>query len=249
MTSLLTSNAPHIQLYSPEISIGCLFKQPSSEAAAQITANITDEFGKIRDATLHYAIGCPSISCQDGDWQHKKMNLIWGNLSKGTFSGIIPPTLQGNTTVNYFIKVIDDLSYSKTTNITRFVTKSESDHKNQSFMVGWYYNMLSNGSIVLEAEIIDSGIGVKNIILRNGNINSEMHRVGGDRWDGLYKVTLRPLNPGKCQCVGSIYDLMGKPRTEVLDPRKKSDSIIHGKFEIDVKLILYQVSIDLICNA
>src|SRR6476661_337831 len=153
MEVVLTTNYRQTQVYSPQLSITCLDEKPPSESAVQIIANVTDEFGKIQDANLYYSIGCSSISCQNADWQHKNMNLIWGNLSNGTFSTTIPAVLQGNTTVNYYVSVKDDLGYSSTTKIMKFVTKT--GHTNQPVMAGWYYDVLLNGSSILEAEIVD----------------------------------------------------------------------------------------------
>ena len=48
-------------------------------------------------------------------------------------------------------------------------------------------------------EIIDPGIGIKKVILTNGNINSEMQQAEGDKWDALYKVTLPNDSRLSCQ--------------------------------------------------
>ena len=144
--------------------------------------------------------------------------------------------MQGNTIVNYFVSVKDDLGYSSTSKIRDFITKS--DHISRPTMIGWYYDVLSNESGILEAEIIDSGVGVKNVTLIDGHINSEMQLTDGDKWDGLYKVTLpkdSKASSGKCQnCSLLIHDLSGKHTNENLKPSKKSDSIIHGRFNIDI---------------
>ena len=93
MEVVLSTNNRQAQVYVPQVSITCLGEKPPSQSAVQIIVNVTDKFGKIQAAILYYSIGCSSISCQDADWQHKNMNLIWGTLSNGTFSTIIPVCL------------------------------------------------------------------------------------------------------------------------------------------------------------
>lgn len=230
MEVVLTSNKRQAEVL--QVFITCLIEPPPSDSAVQIIANVTDKFGKIQDSTLYYSIGCLSISCQDADWQHKKMNLINGTLSSGTFSATIPAVLQGNTTVNYFVNLKDDLGYSSTTQLRNFITKS--DHFSRPSMTGWYYDVHSG---MLEVEIIDSGIGV-NVKNVSTNEHIKMQLTDGDKWDGLYKVMLQKNSPersSKCQnCSLLIYDLLGKHTNETLNQSKKSDTMIHGTFKIDI---------------
>jgi hypothetical protein len=232
MELVLTPDHHKTQIYSPKVSVTCLTQSPPSDLAVQITANVTDKFGKIQETTLHYSIGCSPISCQDADWQPIKMNLMWGNLSNGTFSATIPAVLQGNTEVNYFVDVKDDLGYSSTTKIRNFITMS--DRFSSPTMTGWYYDTQSG---TLYVEIIDSGIGVnvKNVSL-DGHIRMQI--TDGDKWDGVYKAGLPENSPersSKCQdCSLLVYDLLGNHTNEILRSVKKSDTMIHGGFKIDI---------------
>jgi len=92
--------SPTVQATYPSARI-----QPNTNVT--ISANVTDKFGTIRNATLSYSVDYGL------NWVDLPMNLTWGDRSNGTYSGVIPSQPE-NSTTKYRLSIMDDLGYSYT---------------------------------------------------------------------------------------------------------------------------------------
>ncbi|HET7284726.1 MAG TPA: hypothetical protein VFI70_08580 [Nitrososphaeraceae archaeon] len=180
------------QVYSPRVYLEALKSNcPSPVSTVEVIANVKDIFGKNDRASLYYSIGCISILCKDTAWHSVNMTLIWGTPSNGRFAGTIPPILRGNTTVSYYINVDDDLHYSNSTHTREFITSSD-DTAPPSISGGPFYFPISNKSAIIEAWVTDIGTGVKNVNFTNGTTYKQLNLIEGNKWDGLYRVSVSP---------------------------------------------------------
>jgi hypothetical protein len=170
------------------------------------------------------------------------MNLIWGTPSNGTFAGIIPAIQKGSTVVNYYVKVMDDLGYTtdEFTNAKQFIT-SDDDFNAPTFNPpSWHshYFPISNKSAVIEAWITGEGTGIKDVTFIHGTTQKQMKLIDGDKWDGLYSVSV-PLIPNT-NSIGNVlaYDYTGHMARDKIIPSKigelNANPIIDGDVSIAV---------------
>lgn len=192
------SYATLIDRYSPSIdALDRIPNSPTPDTEVQIFANVTDKFATIRNATLFYST--------DGGikWQKVKMDLIYGTLADGVFSGIIPKQTV-NTEVSVKLYFEDNLGYSGFRELSKYDVSTdheppEIDGPNLSVVPApWDY-------VKVTSNIQDYASGVKNVTLHYSvnnaqyvdevmSLDKEKSRKG--KWDGLYETSIPPFPEG-----------------------------------------------------
>lgn len=177
------------------------------------------------------------------------MNLINGTRDNGMFAGTIPAIHKGNITVNYYVTAEDENGYSKDGSIDpkEFSTESQ-DISGPSFRWGPFYFLTPSQSVsVIEAWVVDSGNGVKDVNFTDGKTLKplKMSPIDGDKWDGVYRITVSATPNLKNIGTVSVYYLSAKNKTvhisKEVKPRALSymtlvntDPDIHGSINVNI---------------